>query len=212
MPSHYPLARPALTQERRQAIVHVTLEPRRPSILLTFTVGIILTLSIVMFSVVTVARLSTSPNILDLPLWLRPGSVLTEDGPCPYHRCCAKPLGITTDEHLVCNITLDGMAIEVTFDDTGQTILQTVMAIHQHTIGDLIRVWGRPTGFARYGRSINVYWGVRYAYLSTCSFQSDSPVEFVVYYLHKQQASHWLGFTRATGNSCLASSSSPEGN
>ena len=65
----------------------------------------------------------------------------------------------------------------------------------QRTYGDLILAWGTPSGFAQYGRDIDVYWGTQSAHLTTCSFRPESRVEFIIYApVQPVSVSPWHGF------------------
>lgn len=134
-------------------------------------------------------RAFSAPATVNLPQSLLPGSVIPEDAEC------SDPGGMPQ----ACTIYHKDMVVHIMPDQTGGQIALTVISTQAYTIGDLIHAWGMPTGFAQSGRAVDVYWGMRYAYLVTCSFQPESRVDFIALYPYEHVVGKWHGFTAAKG-------------
>jgi len=171
---------------------------RRPILVSIATLSLII-LTILIHNVVAVARTQPVRPVIDPPQHFLPGSPLPAEWTCPL-----KGAGF-----IVCTIHRDGKDVHVTYEVTRHVIVATVISAHEYTIGDLILTWGIPNFFAQNGRAIDVYWGTRYAYLITCSFQPGSHVEFIAYYLEEHTGSRWQGFSTAKGYDCLGRPPSP---
>jgi hypothetical protein len=137
-----------------------------------------------------------------LILIARVGSIATPSGP-PLSLLPGQPLPTTaqasewTEETYTYSVQANGRLLDLTYDPRSRSIVQTVLAAHDYTIGALILAWGTPSSFDQAGRAVNVYWGARSAYLITCSLRPDSPVEFIAYSAELHQAKAWHGVTSA---------------
>lgn len=165
--------------------------PRKPILLRVIALAIVI-LAITILSVIATARTRSARLILDLPARLLPGRILPVE---------AVPIEYGATQYF--QIHQDGADIGLTYDDQRQIIVQTVSAMPGYTIGDLVVAWGLPAGYDQHGPAVDVYWGTRSAHLTVCSFQPDSPIAFIVYYLGERQASPWQGFSHGRVPGCV---------
>ncbi len=73
-------------------------------------------------------------------------------------------------------------------------IVRSSVEIDRLTIGDLMAMWGTPTGLKRSRWSVQITWGGRYVYTYGRPFRPDNPIFFVFYGLEPDQAGPWSGF------------------
>ena len=157
------------------------------------------------WSVVVVARTGINPMIIEPPQHFLPGNTPPRDvhcGEAADETCyplvdahCYEPGDANC--FISASIQQNGNVIRLTLDTASRLIAYTQISAREHTIGDLILAWGTPSGFTRYGRHIDVYWGSRNASLTTCAFRPESRVEFITYYrISPASASPWRGFSR----------------
>ncbi|MCC7451954.1 MAG: hypothetical protein IT324_31395 [Anaerolineae bacterium] len=149
--------------------------------------SLIALLSVVNLTVILVSR-ATLPAVSDIPETLLPGHVMPDDVSCvpsPY-----------SGERVSCRVLSgDNDLIYVTFDAKGHVIRRVSMLMDRQSIGDLIRVWGPPTGIKKMRWAMQVQWGMRYVYVSAQPFSPENGVGFVSYDLDLDGVAPWKGFT-----------------
>jgi hypothetical protein len=146
-------------------------------------------LTLAVLSVVLLSRMVGVPMSLDLPSYLLPGS------PLPADTKCVEPIDdkpCYTRSYY--SFLYSGRQVYLTYDPHSARIVRTVIAGHEYTLGDLVVAWGIPDGFAQNGRTIDIYWGARGAYLNTCLFRLDSHIERIIFYKEPYHGSPWRGF------------------
>src|SRR5258708_18187189 len=116
-------------------------QPKRRPILLRIAVSVSLCLTLVMLSVLAVARTETRPIDVDPPQLYLPGNPLPANVPCI----------VPSDKHLFCSIDLGKRKIDFVFDEEIRTISRTVIPTREYTLGQLIVSWGTPTGVSQTG-------------------------------------------------------------
>ncbi len=151
----------------------------------------LVTLTILVTGVMGISRLQPLRAVIDLPPHFLPGS------PIPDEADPARHSGILAHE-----IQFAGRPVHFIYDSEHEVIIQTYIATDGYRIGDFIAAWGTPSGFARSGRDVDVYWGSQDVYLNTCSLRPDSPVQYVAYYLDEPLAASWRGFSSDTQTDC----------
>jgi hypothetical protein len=172
---------------------------RRSPLIVRLTVVTLTTLTLCLIAVISGARLRAAPLKIDPPAFLLPGSKLSVQTQCDaLVSCQASPNGYRDD------ITYEGKKVYLVFDVDNQMIVHTTVSVQTYTVGDLIANWGTPTGFARYGHVIDIFWGTRDAYIYSCLLQPDTHIEFLEYDLEPRQGSLWRGFIEAR-NACASS-------
>jgi hypothetical protein len=146
-----------------------------------------LCLTLLVLGIMSVARIGTIPQFLDLPDSYLPGNLQPKEVSC--YTYISEPF-----PH--CSIQLLDYKVYFTFDAQTRTIMNTVISAHPYTIGQLILYWGTPTGINWNEYTIYIYWGTRSAMLSARSLRPDSRVRFILYDLEQPEASPWQGFRR----------------
>jgi hypothetical protein len=72
-------------------------------------------------------------------------------------------------------------------------ITRTNVSSHGMTVGDLMLIWGEPSGYSRSGIVFQVYWQNRSVYITTSALSPHSPVVFISYDLDRPQQLPWSG-------------------
>ncbi len=85
------------------------------------------------------------------------------------------------------------------FDRKRKTITYTSTYGYGLNIGDLVLVWGQPSGYRSTGWAVQVYWGTRSAYLVSQKFQPQARVIFIAHELETKDSVDWKGFITAAG-------------
>src|SRR5213595_2146844 len=89
MSSHFTAVSPAQRRDPGQAMGRTTVQQTRRPLMCTFTGLTLVALTIIILSVVAVARRPALHRIIDPPQALLPGSPFPEDASCRHRRCCA---------------------------------------------------------------------------------------------------------------------------
>jgi len=140
--------------------------------------------------VVVVVHAENLPRIVEPPASLFPGNQLPESIPCTS----------AFERRFECKASQGGEVIHFTTANSSRLIMQTSITTHNQTLGKVSAAWGTPTGFTRSGHAVYIYWGIRWAYLFTCTVQPTSHIEFISYRLADfnlpgEQQLPWRGFT-----------------
>jgi len=98
------------------------------------------------------------------------------------------------DGRFICDKTLRGSQIELTYDAIKQQIVYTVISTPDQTLADLLIAWGKPTGITNTGQSVAVFWSTRVAYLAPYSFRPETQVKHIAYGDALKQTLLWRGF------------------
>lgn len=87
--------------------------------------------------------------------------------------------------------------ISFSYDPLRHVITQTSLWVYYDNIriGDLINQLGAPTGIRIAGVSHYVYWGTRYAYVSTKWLTPTSHVSYIAYTTDTHNVTRWRGFS-----------------
>ena len=168
----------------------------RQQFLLRPVIAICGCLTICIVVAVSAARAGTVRSVFDLPERFLPGHPLPVDATCTE----------TVANSVACSfyhINYAGKEVSLIADVSGRNIADAVYSAHEYTIGDLILVWGLPSGFIHYGSAVQVYWDTRFAYLITCSLQPDSHIELISYSQISSQMPPWRGFTTSKESRCI---------
>jgi hypothetical protein len=144
-------------------------------------------LSVAIFTTILASK-AALPPVTDIPEKLLPGQIMPDDVSCvpsPY-----------SGERISCRaLSSDNELIYLTFDARSHVIRRASMLIDRQPIGDLIRVWGPPTGIKKMRWAMQVQWGMRYVYVSAQPFTPENGVGFVSYALDTDEVAPWKGFT-----------------
>ncbi len=143
---------------------------------------------------VAVVRTENLPQIVEPPASLLPGNLLPQSIPCTS----------SFERRFECKASQDGEIIYFTTDSSSHLIVYTSISARNQTLGNMIAAWGAPTGFARFGYALFVYWNMRWVYVSSCKLEPASPIEYIGYGLAGSIAAEreqlpWRGFT---GEAC----------
>jgi hypothetical protein len=162
-------------------------------------------------SIVVVARTGITPIIIEPPQHLLPGNVQPRDIRCgeSADETCYPPVAARCYESGDANcftsasIQQNGKIVYLTIDIATHMVALTGIPAHEYRIGELILAWGTPNGFTQYKQDIDVYWGIRNAHLTTCSFRSESHIDFISYSrTNPVAASPWRGFKQVKSKDC----------
>jgi hypothetical protein len=81
------------------------------------------------------------------------------------------------------------------YDGKSGTIQSATVSDGEHTLGDLILVWGTPTGLIQHRNMVvEVFWASRGAYLTPCSFGPTSRIWLIDYGDSQETPAPWHGF------------------
>lgn len=145
-----------------------------------------LLVSEIIFSAIGYAQSKTPPAV-ELPRDLMPGNPLPKEASCvtgPY----------PSSGSLYCYTMLDDTLVYLMFTSKQRTIERLSFSPRGGTLGDLILVWGTPTGMNRLAWSVEVHWGNRIVYVTDKPFGPESRIHYVAYNLTAEQAQPWRGF------------------
>jgi hypothetical protein len=140
-------------------------------------------------TVIALAKRSPAPNVLDavtLPDRLLPGHTLPKEAKCDWNPAA--------EEMLYCQVLLDENSIYISYDMRRNLIVNAALSAHDTSIGDLITVWGNPTGMIRWNLSVQVFWGSRSAYVVTRQFTPSSRASYISYTADLHPTDPWKGF------------------
>jgi hypothetical protein len=129
--------------------------------------------------------------------WLRgePRKIVIEGGglvgkPMPADAACTHVMPYDEDMYCIRGTT----SIVVSRQD--RRVITTYVEVQETTIGDLINVWGMPTGIQDFNLVRLVYWDRVYAYVDAYPyFAPSSPVSHITYLLTIPTVEPWRGFT-----------------
>jgi hypothetical protein len=181
------LATPGLLRERSISSSGAVVQWPGIPLLVKVATMVVLSLMLIIFGVLSVARTGTISKILGPPRPYLPGNslpMLPKDSECNH----------IEDDIISCIVHELGQDVYLTYGASSRMIVHTGLKTNESKIGELIIAWGIPSGFNQYDTSIFVYWGKCSAVLYTDSFRPESPVKFIQYDLEEQQASAWRGF------------------
>ena len=157
----------------------------RPPLLVSMTLSFVLVTTVLIVTVVLAARVQQIPQLPDIPQIYLPGN------PIPTDVTCYTP----SDEHFPrCSVRIGQTIIFVDFHPDHKTITGTLIPAREYTIGQIVTVWGKPTGITRKETMVYVYWGARSALIYTRDFQPNNVVEFIQYDLEPASVLPWQGF------------------
>jgi hypothetical protein len=187
MPIQSNLAAPGLIRKRAISSSGTVIPWPGIPLLVKVATMVVLSLMLIIFSVLNVARTGTISKILGPPRPYLPGNslpLLPKVAECNHFE----------DDIISCIVHELGQDVYVSYEKNTRMIVHTGLKTNESKIGELIVAWGLPSGFNQYDDSIFVYWGTRSAVLYTTSFRPESRVEFIQYDLDEQPASAWRGF------------------
>jgi hypothetical protein len=143
---------------------------------------------IVIIAGITLPARAAERHFEDPPLQVMPGSHLPDGAVCNWTT-------YSRGDMMYCNIALQNKTLYFSYDLRRKVIVHTSMPVDKQTVGNLIVVWGDPTGIEHYTWSAEVQWGNRSIFVSTHPFNPTSEIYFVSYNLDLTPASPWHGFT-----------------
>jgi len=153
--------------------------------LLIGLIGIVtLCLLLTVLSVMTVARASPIPRLLDLPQEFLPGHTPPESMSCDN----------STSSVPRCFVDFQGHKAFFDFDRHGQMIIRTIIPAERYRLGQLIVSWGEPAGIHRGQYMVYVNWPTRWVILDDLSLRPNSPVRYILYTPELPPASPWSDF------------------
>lgn len=167
-------------------LVQSQIQPQRKPLIVIFAVLTFSFMTMLILGVVMVARIGKVTPIPDLPERYLPGSPLLAVDVC---RDAHDAFG-----HYSCEVYYQGEKVALSSWSTAGTISYASMSVSGYTIGDLITMWGTPSGVTHNSYYTYVYWGKRSAFLLTNSFQHNSQVHMIIYTLEQMRTSPWRGF------------------
>ena len=142
--------------------------------------------TVVVAGIITTSRSATLPPPIDVPARYMPGSPLPDDGDCEWH--------MYEDQMRFCRGHADGWLF-FTYDMRARVIDHvTTENPGELTIGDLMLMWGIPSGIDQNRWGVYVYWGSRSAFVNGPRFGPQSRVAFITYRLQAYPQSTWRGF------------------
>jgi hypothetical protein len=166
-----------------------SIQPQRSLGLVSFAVLLSLSLTMLILSVMTIARMSAIPKLPDLPQGYLPGSPRPMNISCYY-----VPIDAQVPR---CYVDFEDHKIYFVVDEATKIIIRSTIRTQAYTLGMLVASWGTPTGITWKDTVIYVYWGTRSALIYTRSLKPTSTVEFILYDLEEQPTtSPWRGFRR----------------
>ncbi len=154
-------------------------------------IGALITLTFLLFGLITgvmvASRTPSQPPAVDLPSAYLPGSPIPKDvSGCHMDRDIRRS---------VCSLrTSESGMIYFEVDEAQRTIIQTRIWVSQVTLGQLILVWGTPTGFESRNHKTTLYWERRSAEVYSAVLKPNTPVNDVTYTLKSPVMSPWPGF------------------
>ncbi len=129
------------------------------------------------------------PVLIEPPAHLLPGGPFPPDASCDW-----EPYAYATN-YVFCQAR--AQEIWLSYDRDRKLITYTTIRVNGLTVGDLMNVWGTPTGFSGSSWSVQVYWGRRSIWAYGPTFTPLSKVHFVSYSLEERKAEPWRGFVNA---------------
>ena len=163
-----------------------TVQHKRIARIVILAASLCTALIIVVTGVIVAPHREAIPKPIEPPTTLLPGNSLPDDSHCDYHPFM--------DSRIYCSTTQHGSTVYMSYDVARHEIMDTVIFTNHMTVGDLILVWGAPTGYTRSGAAVQVYWGNRSAYVFVGTFSPQSRTSFVTYSLEPHEAVAWHGF------------------
>lgn len=157
----------------------------RKWVILTSAATFFLTLTTTVVIKASRTDLQTAQVNLD-PQFL-PGSPRPDESYCDSH--------MTWGDVQYCNEFPNTEAgVSFAFDRRKKMITHTSTLGFGLTIGDLITLWGQPTGYRIGGWAVQVYWGNRSAYMVAGTFGPQSDIIFINYEYATDKSLPWSGF------------------
>ena len=182
------LAAPSLIRKRALSVPDAAIQWPGIPLMVKVATMVVLSLMLIIFSVLNVARTGTISKILGLPRPYLPGNSLPrlpKDAECNHFE----------NDIISCIVHELDQDVYVSYEKNSRMIVHTGLKAIESKIGELIVAWGLPSGINQYDDTIVIYWGTRSAVLYTNSFRPESTVKFIQYDFAEQQASPWQGFT-----------------
>jgi len=181
------LAAPGIIRKHEFSFPGAVIQLPGIPLLVTIATMVVLSLMLIIFGVLNVARTGTISKILGPPRPFLPGNslpLLPKDAGCNH----------VEGDIVSCIVHELGQDVYLTYGASSRMIVRVAIGAREYKIGDLITEWGFPSGFSNNAGTILVAWGTRSAVLYTDSFRPESPVKFIQYDLEEQPVSAWRGF------------------
>ncbi|MBX3085252.1 MAG: hypothetical protein KF716_26700 [Anaerolineae bacterium] len=166
---------------------------RRIPPLLKIALGMQVGLTLIIIGVLRLGHLGIPSEIYNPPQVYLPGNplpALVEVALCANY---AHQKFSTTAE-------IDGRTFYFTYIFEDRVIIHTAVRAEDYNIGELVTLWGMPSGIQRHGATILVSWGLRSATLYANYFNPDRPIAFLAYDTDAVETAAWRGFVNKTGD------------
>jgi hypothetical protein len=171
--------RSAPTKENRDDL-------RRVPVLARVVALFSLAFTLMIASVMAIARISPPPPVLELPQAYLPGS------PFPVGLSCREE----STNYQVCSLDHMEYRVYAVYDQETRLITGTVVQTQAYMISQLVLAWGTPSGVTWGRNQVTIYWGMRSALIYDHSLSLDTRVDFVIYRPDALAAEPWRGFRR----------------
>jgi hypothetical protein len=142
--------------------------------------------SVIHFSNTWLLRVQAA-NVPDVPEYLMPGH------PAPK-QCDFQWRAYYPSSSFYCRNTVSNTLMYAEFSISKGTITRVSYSVANTTLGDLVVLWGEPTGFRQYSWGDIVFWGQRSVWASSGPFSPNSKVLLVSYSMDASEAHPWRGF------------------
>jgi hypothetical protein len=162
--------------------------PKHYCSILNIMLLVFICISALTASVVAAARLGAVPLHVDQP----EGYLASVIPPLP--KDVKKQCSPLDYRYVSCFVYIFGQEVSLRYEPGSRTILRISIKVRDYTAGDLIAVWGTPTGIIQVGDYINIFWGKRLAVVFSPTFQVSSRVDYIGYQLEQQPTEPWRGF------------------
>ena len=150
---------------------------------------------------VGVAMASLGPR----PVIFEPGQQFLPGNPRPGDVDCnslADGYSGAYASYTTCSAVQDDKHLSLQIDIASGVIMRAYFLAGEYSIGDLMLVWGAPSGFSRFGRNTYLYWGTREAFVLGCSFSPASNVHRITYERKPIALISWRGFVNIGRTGC----------
>jgi hypothetical protein len=126
-------------------------------------------------------------NVPDVPEYLMPGN------PAPK-QCDFQWRAYYPSSSFYCRNTISDTLMYAEFSVSSDKITRVSYSVTDTTLGDLVLLWGMPTGVQQYNWGDVVFWGKRSVWATSKPFSPNSKVILVSYSVDVPEAQPWRGF------------------
>ena len=146
----------------------------------------IVAFSVIHFSTIWLLRVQAG-NVPEVPEYLMPGHHAPQQ--CDFQWRAYYP-----SSSFYCRNTVSETLMYAEYSISRDAITRVSYSVANTTLGDLVLVWGAPTGFRHYSWGDVVFWGKRSVWASSGPFSPNSKVLLVSYSMDAPDVQPWRGF------------------